>query len=161
MRLLLQDPKNNVIARPNIKNVEEQTFYHHSLHKDSMGKKGKRQTPGIWSSYESLLQLWVVSDRLKNTLLNHLTWEYLFFSVIINIVREINKLPKVDFKDLIVTIQTARRMLSLELKNKNTSQMEVLEDEAVGNSKTDRQTQLAVDGRMAELYNAILHFELN
>ena len=107
------------------------------------------------------LQLWVVSDRLKNTLLNHLTWEYLFFSVIINIVREINKLPKVDFKDLIVTIQTARRMLSFELKNKNTSQMEVLEDEVVGNSKTDRQTQLAVDGRMAELYNAILHFELN
>ena len=103
----------------------------------------------------------MVSDRLKNTLLNHLTWEYLFFSVIINIVREINKLPKVDFKDLIVTIQTARRMLSFELKNKNTSQMEVLEDEVVGNSKTDRQTQLAVDGRMAELYNAILHFELN
>ena len=66
-----------------------------------------------------------------------------------------------DFKDLIVTIQTARRMLSFELKNKNTSQMEVLEDEVVGNSKTDRQTQLAVDGRMAELYNAILHFELN
>nr|CAH0105855.1 unnamed protein product [Daphnia galeata] len=91
----------------------------------------------------------------------HLTNLVAVMGVIINIVREINKLPKVDFKDLIVTIQTARRMLSFELKNKNTSQMEVLEDEVVGNSKTDRQTQLAVDGRMAELYNAILHFELN
>ena len=66
-----------------------------------------------------------------------------------------------DFKDLIVTIQTARRMLSFELKNKNTSKMEVIEDKVVGNSKTDRKTQLAVDSRMVELYNAIMHFELN
>nr|CAH0104285.1 unnamed protein product [Daphnia galeata] len=91
----------------------------------------------------------------------HLTNLVAVMGVIINIVREIKKLPKVDFKDLIVTIQTARRMLSFELKNKNTSQMEVQEDEVVGNSKTDRQTQLAVDSRMVELYNAILHFELN
>jgi hypothetical protein len=67
----------------------------------------------------------------------------------------------VDFKDLIVTIQTARQMLSFKLKNKTTSQLELLEDDVVGNSKTDRKTQLAVDSRMAEFYNAILHFELN
>jgi hypothetical protein len=29
---------------------------------------------------------------------------------------------------------------------------------SIGNSKTDRQTQLAVDSRTAELYNSILHF---
>jgi hypothetical protein len=66
-----------------------------------------------------------------------------------------------DFKDLIVTIQTARRMLLFELKNKTTSQLEILEGDVLGNSKTNRKTQLAVDNRMVELYNAIPHFELN
>ncbi|EFX66230.1 hypothetical protein DAPPUDRAFT_332413 [Daphnia pulex] len=48
----------------------------------------------------------------------HLTNLIAVMGVIINIIREINKAPKVDFKELIGTIQTARRILSFELKNK-------------------------------------------
>jgi hypothetical protein len=65
----------------------------------------------------------------------------------------------VDFKELIGTIQSARRILSFELKNKELNQIEV--PDKVEGHRADRKTQLAVDSRMAELYNAILNFELN
>ncbi len=123
-----------------------------------MEKKRKRKASRIRSSDQSDCSY----GRLVFPSSSQITcyWIYIFLLVIINIIREINKAPKVDFKDLIGTIQSARRILSFELKNKELNQIEV-PDEIVGYSRADRKTQLAVDSRMAELYNTILNFELN